>query len=418
MCYVVGETGGADALAQVNLGSGLETLVGATGTSGITAAALHPLTGTLYASLPGQLGTLDLVTGVFTPTTGPVGGSFDNIQAIAFDTDGSLYAFHHRAGPKDLLIRVDPSTGAFIPDAFGPGVDSVSLDSSWPTQKSVAGIDINGFGQMYGVTSNDGPNYTIQWIDKTSGSALVVWAASVTADVSLDATGRLWMLSPTGTLSEPFGSSIGLSGLTGYQAVACEGGLPNQSPSAAGDTDTTAEDTAVTVDVLANDADGDLDPLAVDSATDGANGSVVNNGTDVTYTPDPDWYGIDTFTYSVSDGNGGFASAQVTVTVTAVPDPPVAVDDAADTLEDTAVTVDVLVNDSDVDLDALAVDSVTQGIERVGGQQRADVTYHPNPEWFGVDSFTYTVTDGNGGFDTATVTVDVGAVNDDPDRHR
>ncbi len=72
----------------------------------------------------------------------------------------------------------------------------------------------------------------------------------------------------------------------------------------------------------------------------------------------------------MSDGNGGFASAQVTVTVSAVPDPPVAVDDVDNTLEDTAVTVDVLVNDSDVDLDVLAVDSVTQGVERFGGEQR------------------------------------------------
>ena len=414
VCYLVGDGGGADGLALVNLGSGLESVVGATGTSGITAAAIHPLTGTFYASLPGQLGTIDIATGAFTPTAAPFDGGFDNIQAIAFDSDGSLYAFHHRAGPKDLLIRVDPSTGAFIPDAFGTGVDSVSLDSFWATQKSVVGIDINASGQMYGVTSNDGPSYNIQWIDKSSGSAFAVWVASATVDVSFDATGRLWMLSPTGTLREPFGSSIGLSGLAGYQAVACEGGLNNQSPSATGDADTASEDTAVTIDVLANDTDADLDSLVVDAVTDGLNGSVTNNGLDVTYTPDPDWNGTDTFSYTVSDGRGGFASAQVTVTVVAQPDPPVAVDDADTTPEDTAVPIDVLANDTDADLDVLLVDSVTQGSNGSVTNNATDVTYTPNPGWSGTDTFTYTVSDGNGGLDTATVTVTISAVNDDP----
>ena len=96
-----------------------------------------------------------------------------------------------------------------------------------------------------------------------------------------------------------------------------------------------------------NDTDADLDPLVVDSVTQGANGSVIDNDTDVTYTPNQDWNGTDTFTYTVTDGSGGFDTATVTVTVSAQPDPPVAVDDADSTLEDSPVTVDVLANDSD-----------------------------------------------------------------------
>ncbi len=64
-------------------------------------------------------------------------------------------------------------------------------------------------------------------------------------------------------------------------------------------------DIPVTIDVLANDTDPDLDASGVDSVTQGANGSVVNNGTDVTYTPNSGWSGVDTFTYTVTDGNGG-----------------------------------------------------------------------------------------------------------------
>ncbi len=188
----------------------------------------------------------------------------------------------------------------------------------------------------------------------------------------------------------------------------------NSSPTAMDDTDSTPEDVPVTLDVLANDSDVDLDLLSVDSVTQGANGSVVNNGSDVTFNPDPDWNGIDTFTYTVTDGNGGFDTATVTVTVTPLNDDPVAADDADSTPEDTPVTIDVLGNDTDPDLDLLSVDSVTQGLNGTVANSGSDVTYSPGPGWFGVDSFTYTVSDGNGGFDTATVTVTVGSVNDDP----
>ena len=116
----------------------------------------------------------------------------------------------------------------------------------------------------------------------------------------------------------------------------------------------------------------------------------------------------------MTDGNGGFDTATVTVTVGAVNDAPTAIDDADGTLEDNAVVVDVLANDTDTDLDPLAVDSVTQGTNGTVLNNGTDVTYTPNADWNGVDTFTYTVTDGNSGFDTATVTITVTAVNDEP----
>ena len=89
----------------------------------------------------------------------------------------------------------------------------------------------------------------------------------------------------------------------------------NNPPVAVDDADSTSQDTAVIVDVLANDSDPDTDPLTVDSVTQGTNGSVVNSGTDVTYTPNASWTGVDTFTYTATDSNGGFDTATVTVTV-------------------------------------------------------------------------------------------------------
>ena len=95
------------------------------------------------------------------------------------------------------------------------------------------------------------------------------------------------------------------------------------------------------------------------------------------------------------------------ITVTNANDPPVAVADNATTLENTPVNIDVLNNDSDVDGDILTVDSVTQGANGSVINNGGNVTYTPVLGFNGTDSFNYTVSDGNGGTDTATVTINV-----------
>ena len=189
----------------------------------------------------------------------------------------------------------------------------------------------------------------------------------------------------------------------------------NDIPVANDDNDATDEDMAVTVDVLANDTDLDGDTLTIDAVTQGSDGTVVNNGTDVTYTPDANFDGVDTFTYTMGDGNGGSDTATVTITVGGTNDDPVANDDSATTDEDNAITIDVLANDTDADGDALSIDNVTQAANGVVVNNGTDVTYTPDVNFNGPDTFTYTATDGNGGFDTATVTVTVSPVNDDPE---
>ncbi len=124
--------------------------------------------------------------------------------------------------------------------------------------------------------------------------------------------------------------------------------------------------------------------------------------------------GPDSFSYTVGDGNGGSATATVTVTVTGVNDGPVAVDDAATTAEDTATTVAVLTNDTDLDGDTLAVSSVSTPAHGTAVVEGLAVLYTPAANYNGPDSFTYTVGDGNGGSATATVTVTVTGVNDGP----
>ena len=193
-------------------------------------------------------------------------------------------------------------------------------------------------------------------------------------------------------------------------------GEPNNAPVAADDADTTLEDNGITVNVLANDSDPDGDTIQVGSVTDGTNGTVVDNGNGtVTYTPDANFHGTDSFTYRAYDGADYSDPATVTITVDPVNDAPVAVNDAATTPQDTPLIIQALTNDTDVDGDILAIDSFTQGANgTVSDNGDGTLTYTPSGVTTGDDSFTYTVSDGKGGTDTATVNVNVTRVNAAP----
>lgn len=180
-------------------------------------------------------------------------------------------------------------------------------------------------------------------------------------------------------------------------------------PDANPDVASTPEDTPVTLSVLGNDTDPNGDPLSILGTPTAGNGTVVVNpdGT-ITYTPAPDFTGTDTITYTVTDPDGNQATTTVTVTVTPENDAPDAVDDARSTPYQTAITIPVLTNDTDIDGDALTVASVgTSPDGTVVLNADGTVTFTPNPGFYGETTFTYTVRDPSGLTDTATVTVTV-----------
>ncbi|MFY9826644.1 MAG: Ig-like domain-containing protein, partial [Thermoanaerobaculia bacterium] len=184
----------------------------------------------------------------------------------------------------------------------------------------------------------------------------------------------------------------------------------NDAPVANADAATVAEDGNISVAVLSNDTDPDGDTLTVASVTQGTHGTVsINPDKTVRYAPAANYNGSDTFTYTVSDGHGATATASVAITITAVNDAPVAVNDTAATVAGSAVTVNVLANDSDIDSPTLTVTAVTQGAHgAVAINPDKTVTYTAGL-FVGTDSFTYTLSDGNGGTATGTVTVTVTA---------
>ncbi|MEO0934110.1 MAG: Ig-like domain-containing protein, partial [Cyanobacteria bacterium J06641_2] len=189
----------------------------------------------------------------------------------------------------------------------------------------------------------------------------------------------------------------------------------NTFPVANNDTFSISENTANNqLNVLANDSDSDGDTLAVSIGNLPANGTLNISQNNLFYTPNSDFIGTDTFTYQIDDGNGGTDTATVSVNITEFNDIPVIANDSATTDEDTAVTIDVLANDSDGDGDDLTISSVGSGSNGTTAIINNQIVYTPNSNFNGVDSFSYEINDGNGGSDTATVTVNVAPVNDIP----
>jgi VCBS repeat-containing protein len=214
-------------------------------------------------------------------------------------------------------------------------------------------------------------------------------------------------------------------------------------PTAVDDEFTTAEDTPFTTgDLRDNDSLAAGEPLTiVEVRTGPTKGTVTDNG-DGTFDYDPDgkFAGLaqgesdtDRFTYTVSDGTGGTDTATVTIRIDGVSDSPAtgvngspdAVDDGATTDEQATTTIDVLANDTDSDqadvLTVTAIDTTgTKGQVTDNGDGTFD--YDPTGQFETLvegksarDRFAYRVSDGNGGTDTARVTIAITGVNDSPD---
>ena len=194
--------------------------------------------------------------------------------------------------------------------------------------------------------------------------------------------------------------------------------VTNNAPVAADDHAITDEDTPVTIDVLGNDYDVDGDTLHAVVMHGPSHGTLARNleGA-LIYTPDADYHGEDRFTYTANDGSSDSNEAMVFLMVNSVNDAPVARDDHAITHEDTPVTIDVLGNDYDGDGDTLSVflsPSIPAHGKAESNEDGTTITYTPDVNFFGEDSFAYIVSDGHGGLAAARVFLTVSPVNDAP----
>ncbi|WP_057760383.1 tandem-95 repeat protein [Psychrobacter sp. P11G3] len=159
----------------------------------------------------------------------------------------------------------------------------------------------------------------------------------------------------------------------------------------------------------ATDVDGDDLTYALDS--DASNGTaVVNADGSYSYTPNANFNGKDSFTYTISDSKGGVITQTATVSVAAVNDTPVSENSIIGVAEN-ITDIGVLTEATDVDGDMLTYTLLTEaenGIVTVNAN--GSYTYTPNTDFTGEDNFTYTVNDGQGGLITKTANITVSSL--------
>jgi VCBS repeat-containing protein len=192
----------------------------------------------------------------------------------------------------------------------------------------------------------------------------------------------------------------------------------NYLPAAVDDSVATQEDTEVSIDVLANDRGLGDPPISITSISTPSHGAASIEGNLIIYNPMLNFFGVDTFTYTISDSDGDESSAIVTVTVNAVNDPPDAKDDAYELKEDETLSLPdpgVLENDSDPENDpitAMLVEDVQHGKLKLNAN--GSFTYVPDENYSGSDQFTYSVSDGSKSSPAVVVTLTITPVEDLP----
>ncbi|MDD0842053.1 Ig-like domain-containing protein, partial [Pseudomonas sp. Gutcm_11s] len=330
------------------------------------------------------------------------------------------------------------------------GSDANSLNGVDPENSSDAIIRLNGTVQLqagsyqFQVRADDGYSIAIDG----------VVVASFDGNQSPNSNGGAFTISESGyhTIEIIYWDQGGQAVL--QPTLSFNGGayqtLDKFSPQPANSALVTAEDTSLNISagtLLGNDSDADGDSLKIISVGNPSHGTVSlsSDGSTVTFTPTANYYGPATFTYTISDGHGGTSTATVTVNVNAVNDAPVASDDSGSVNENASLTVTTangviagLGRDTDVDGDTLTVTAIRTGAENGTGtagtvgssltgtygtltlNANGSYTYAANNAdrlalgTTGSDVFTYTVSDGKGGIDTATLTITVTGLNDAP----
>ncbi|MBN1910224.1 MAG: tandem-95 repeat protein [Pirellulales bacterium] len=330
-----------------------------------------------------------------------VGGTFDTIEPIApvnVNSNGSFNASNHEVILNTGHFAVS-ATGAAEDYVDGMNVNLADLDppasgtTSGTGQINTTLLSYSGGVATYQVALSLPLNFNeIVWRESSASDAMQV---RVRANGTFAATGT-------------FTRSV------------------NLPPTAVPDDYGTDEDVPLSVPpdgVLNNDTDPNMDPLQAIPLASPSHGTLnLNADGSLLYTPFENYYGPDEFTYKAYDGLAYSDPTTVSITVNSVNDPPVPVDDIYGTAEDTPLVVTseygIFKNDIDVDTPnsmLLIVGNVTAQHGEVAMVSSGRFTYTPDENFYGQDTFTYTVTDRmDPSVTQGTVTINVTPVNDAP----
>ncbi len=312
-------------------------------------------------------------------TTGFSNTVVESLSAVNTNGVTSLFAFTHGRGAFKVTIptscaTVSPTSQAF----FSPGnTGNVTITKNL---SATAPCDWNAVSNSSFITIDSG----------ASGSN----NGTVNFTVAPNTTGA---------------ARVGTMTVAGRNVTITQ----DAAPTANNDTATTDEDTPVDVNVLANDTEPDGDTLSVVSVTQGANGAVsINPNKTVHYAPNANFFGSDSFTYTIDDGHGGQSTATVNVTVNSVNDAPTfTINLLSQTVQysDPITTVNVSVSDVDdatADLTLTVLSSVPAGLTVTPGVGTLTISGNPLVV-AGVYPINLKVQDPHGASTNATVTITV-----------
>jgi Ca2+-binding RTX toxin-like protein len=336
------------------------------------------------ATVPAEQGTVEIVNGklVFTPAD-----DFNGEATISYtvtDPDGNT-------DTANVVVTVNPVEDA--PEALD---DTATTDEDTPVTIDVLDNDSDPDGQPLTISEATVPAEQ-GTVEIVNGKLVFTPADDFNGEATISYT-----------VTDPDGNTDTANVVVTVNPV-------EDAPEALDDTATTDEDIPVTIDVLDNDSDPDGQPLTISEATVPAEQGTVEivNGK-LVFTPAENFNGPATINYTVTDPDGNTDTAVVNVDVLPVNDL-VAVDDVAQTDEDTPVTIDVVANDQNPDGGAPTVIGATvpaaQGTVAIVGNK---LVFTPAANFYGEATIDYTIEDEEGAVDVAKVTVTVNSVIEPP----
>jgi hypothetical protein len=352
----------------------------------------------------------------------------DDNQTLSFtytDVDGDTVSASVTIPASNGTASVTGTTVSYAPNVNFFGTDSFTLtltDNAGYTTTQVISVTVSSV--------NDVPNITIDSslsTDEDNNQTLSftytdVDGDTVSASVTTPASHGAASVTSTTVSYAPNANFFGVdsftltltdnAGFTTTQVISVTVSSVNDDPLITIDsTLSTNEDNNQTLSFTYTDVDGDTVSASV--TIPASNGTASVTGTTVSYAPNANFFGADNFTLTLTDNAGYTITQVINVTVSSVnDDPSISIDSALITDEDNNQTLSFTY--TDVDGDTVSASVTTQASNGTASVTGTTVSYAPNANFNGVDSFTLTLTDSAGYTTTQVINVTVSSVNDDP----
>ena len=344
-----------------------------------------------------------------------------NITLNAVDPENTPLTYTLLSSPRHGTLTGVAPTFIYTPDAGYAGPDLFSFkasDGEWETEIADVNIEVKAASNHPPVADSqnvtvleDMPLTITLSANDPDGDELAYFYSSPSHGILAPGPNHTVVYQPAVNYNGPDAFAFWVEdghGATSSATVSITVIPVNDAPAADTQSLSTDEDTSLTITLTANDVDGDTLSFAY---VQPAHGVVTGSGKYLTYAPEPNFNGNDSFLFTVTDGNGGTTTSIIRITVLPVNDAPTAAGQKVTTLEDTPVEISLIANDVDGDVLAYSYTTPEHGVLKGTGNR---IVYEPAPDFNGNDSFIFMVSDGNGGLATATVTLTIEPVNDAP----